>query len=81
MLFMGEEWGARTPWQFFTDHTDPELAAATRRGRRGEFGAHGWDEDDVPDPQDPATFDAVAAGLVGAGDGAARPAAARGTAT
>ncbi|MEU3503246.1 DUF5955 family protein, partial [Streptomyces hundungensis] len=26
MLFMGEEWGASTPWQFFTDHTDPELA-------------------------------------------------------
>ncbi|MFD6104706.1 hypothetical protein ACFWFQ_18775, partial [Nocardia salmonicida] len=25
MLFMGEEWGARTPWQYFTDHTDPEL--------------------------------------------------------
>ena len=30
MLFMGEEWGASTPWQFFTDHTDPELAAAVR---------------------------------------------------
>ena len=30
MLFMGEEWGARTPWQFFTDHTDPEIASAHR---------------------------------------------------
>ncbi|ROQ70502.1 maltooligosyl trehalose hydrolase [Streptomyces sp. 840.1] len=57
MLFMGEEWGARTPWQFFTDHTDPELAEAVRTGRRREFGAHGWAEEDIPDPQDPATRD------------------------
>ncbi|MBN0046894.1 malto-oligosyltrehalose trehalohydrolase [Streptomyces actuosus] len=57
MLFMGEEWAASTPWQFFTDHTDPELADAVRRGRRREFAAHGWAEDEVPDPQDPATRD------------------------
>ncbi|GGV45684.1 malto-oligosyltrehalose trehalohydrolase [Streptomyces longisporoflavus] len=57
MLFMGEEWGATTPWQFFTDHTDPELAEAVRRGRRREFAAHGWAEEDIPDPQDPATRD------------------------
>ena len=56
MLFMGEEWGARTPWQFFTDHTNPEIGRLTREGRRAEFGSHGWDESDVPDPQDPATF-------------------------
>ncbi|WPB90246.1 malto-oligosyltrehalose trehalohydrolase [Streptomyces malaysiensis] len=55
MLFMGEEWGARTPWQYFTDHQDPELAEAVRSGRRREFAAHGWAERDVPDPQDPAT--------------------------
>ncbi|KAB2975424.1 malto-oligosyltrehalose trehalohydrolase [Streptomyces sp. SS1-1] len=55
MLFQGEEWAAGTPWQFFTDHTDPELAEAVRRGRRREFAAHGWAEEDVPDPQDPAT--------------------------
>ncbi|MET8511295.1 malto-oligosyltrehalose trehalohydrolase [Streptomyces sp. NPDC005077] len=55
MLFMGEEWGARTPWQFFTDHTDPVLAEAVRNGRRREFAAHGWAADDIPDPQDPAT--------------------------
>ncbi|MFI5812981.1 malto-oligosyltrehalose trehalohydrolase [Streptomyces sp. NPDC051643] len=55
MLFMGEEWAAGTPWQFFTDHTDPGLAEAVRRGRRREFAAHGWAEEDVPDPQDPAT--------------------------
>ncbi|MFJ9852656.1 malto-oligosyltrehalose trehalohydrolase [Streptomyces sp. NPDC101150] len=57
MLFMGEEWGARTPWQYFTDHTDPELAEAVRAGRRREFAAHDWGSaaDDWPDPQDPAT--------------------------
>ena len=55
MLFMGEEWGARTPWQYFTDHQDPDLAEAVRRGRRAEFGSHGWAAEDVPDPQDPAT--------------------------
>ncbi|MGW7363824.1 malto-oligosyltrehalose trehalohydrolase [Streptomyces sp. NPDC054841] len=55
MLFMGEEWGAGTPWQYFTDHTDPELAEAVRQGRRREFAASGWAADDIPDPQDPAT--------------------------
>ncbi|MEV0372191.1 malto-oligosyltrehalose trehalohydrolase [Streptomyces sp. NPDC050636] len=59
MLFMGEEWGARTPWQYFTDHTDPELAEAVRAGRRREFAAHDWGGASVdwPDPQDPATRD------------------------
>jgi maltooligosyltrehalose trehalohydrolase len=56
MLFMGEEWGAGTPWQYFSDHGEPELAAAVRDGRRAEFAAFGWAADDVPDPQDPATF-------------------------
>ncbi|WP_101463531.1 malto-oligosyltrehalose trehalohydrolase [Nocardia fluminea] len=56
MLFMGEEWGARTPFQFFTSHTDPVVAAATAAGRRAEFAEHGWSSDEVPDPQDPATF-------------------------
>ncbi len=57
MLFMGEEWGASTPWQYFTDHPDPELAEAVRQGRRREFAAHGWAPEDVPDPQDPATVE------------------------
>ncbi|MGC4896805.1 malto-oligosyltrehalose trehalohydrolase [Micromonospora sp. DT31] len=56
MLFMGEEWAASTPWQFFTSHPEPELAAAVATGRRREFAAHGWATDDVPDPQDPQTF-------------------------
>jgi maltooligosyltrehalose trehalohydrolase len=56
MLFMGEEWGATTPWQFFTSHPEPELGTATAEGRMGEFAEHGWDPDVVPDPQDPQTF-------------------------
>ncbi len=57
MLFMGEEWAAGSPWQFFTSHPEPELATAVRAGRRREFAAHGWAEAEVPDPQDPATFE------------------------
>jgi maltooligosyltrehalose trehalohydrolase len=56
MLFMGEEWGSCSPFQFFTSHLEPELARATAEGRKAEFAEHGWDADDVPDPQDPATF-------------------------
>jgi maltooligosyltrehalose trehalohydrolase len=56
MLFMGEEWGASTPFQFFSSHPEPELARATAEGRKNEFADHGWDADDIPDPQDPQTF-------------------------
>jgi len=55
MLFMGEEWGASTPWQYFTDYTDRGIAEAVRRGRRNEFESHGWDRAHVPDPQSEAT--------------------------
>jgi len=57
MLFMGEEWGASTPWQFFTSHPEPELAEATAKGRIAEFVKMGWDESIVPHPNDPATFE------------------------
>ncbi|UNB55340.1 malto-oligosyltrehalose trehalohydrolase [Mycolicibacterium sp. YH-1] len=56
MLFMGEEWGSSSPFQFFSSHPEPELARATAEGRKAEFAQHGWDADEVPDPQDPATF-------------------------
>ncbi len=56
MVFMGEEWGASTPFQFFTDFADPEMQRAVTEGRRAEFAGHGWDHDDVPDPQDTATY-------------------------
>ncbi|GAA1948636.1 malto-oligosyltrehalose trehalohydrolase [Nocardioides panacihumi] len=56
MLFMGEEFAASTPFQFFTSHPEPELGRATAEGRIAEFASHGWDASEVPDPQDPATF-------------------------
>ncbi|MEH6819680.1 MAG: malto-oligosyltrehalose trehalohydrolase [Dietzia psychralcaliphila] len=56
MLFQGEEWGARTPFCFFTSHPEPELADAVRRGRTREFAEMGWDPATVADPQDPETF-------------------------
>jgi maltooligosyltrehalose trehalohydrolase len=57
MLFMGEEWGATTPWQFFTSHPEHDLGEATAKGRIEEFAKMGWNPDEVPDPQDPATFE------------------------
>lgn len=56
MLFMGEEWGASTPWPFFTSHPEEWLGEAVRKGRAEEFAKTDWDEAAVPDPQDPATF-------------------------
>jgi maltooligosyltrehalose trehalohydrolase len=57
MLFMGEEWAASTPWQFFASFPDPALAEAVRNGRRREFAAHGWGEEEIPDPMSPATVE------------------------
>jgi len=56
MLFMGEEWGASTPFQYFTDHND-ELGRLVSEGRKREFASFGWEEAAIPDPQDPATFE------------------------
>ncbi|MBI5088771.1 MAG: malto-oligosyltrehalose trehalohydrolase [Actinobacteria bacterium] len=56
MLFMGEEWAASTPWQFYTAHPEPDLGTATAEGRLNEFAQMGWDPELVPDPQDPDTF-------------------------
>jgi maltooligosyltrehalose trehalohydrolase len=56
MLFQGEEWGARTPFQYFTAHESESLARAVSDGRRNEFSAFGWAADDVPDPQAESTF-------------------------
>ena len=58
MLFMGEEYGEPAPFQFFSNHIDPDIAEATRSGRRQEFArfAAFGDADEIPDPEDPATF-------------------------
>ena len=59
MLFMGEEYGARTPFLFFSSHPEPWLADAVRTGRRAEFAAFtAFEHDEVPDPQAPSTFEA-----------------------
>ena len=58
LLFMGEEYGEQRPFRFFTDHTDPAIAEATRTGRRREFERFtSFAADDLPDPQDLATFE------------------------
>lgn len=55
LLFMGEEHGETAPFQYFVDHSDPELIAAVRRGRRDEFASFSW-MGELPDPQAEATF-------------------------
>ncbi len=58
LLFMGEEYGEDAPFQFFSDHIDPEIAEATREGRRQEFAAFtGFAAEEIPDPQALATFE------------------------
>jgi maltooligosyltrehalose trehalohydrolase len=56
LLFAGEEWGASTPFLYFTDHPDPELGAAVTAGRRAEFQSFAWDGA-VQDPQASETFE------------------------
>ncbi len=57
MIFQGEEWGASTPFCFFTDHREPALAKAVREGRCQEFAAFGWKPEDTADPQARETFE------------------------
>ena len=56
MVFMGEEWGAGTPWQFFSHFPDAQLRDNIREGRFAEFADHGWADIDVPDPNEEQTF-------------------------
>lgn len=62
MLFQGQEWGTRRPFQYFTDH-DAELGAAVTEGRLAEFSGHDWEaiygpDPAIPDPQAVGTFEA-----------------------
>jgi maltooligosyltrehalose trehalohydrolase len=57
MLFQAEEWGAGSPFLYFTDHSEEELGRAVGEGRRREFEAFGWEPEEIPDPQDPKTFE------------------------
>jgi maltooligosyltrehalose trehalohydrolase len=56
LLFQGEEWGASTPFLYFTDHQDPELGRLVAEGRSKEFSAFRW-AGAVPNPQDLSTFE------------------------
>jgi maltooligosyltrehalose trehalohydrolase len=58
LLFQGEEFAATTPFLYFTDHQNPEIASAVSVGRRNEFASFGWKPEDVPDPQAVSTFEA-----------------------
>src|SRR5258707_15813660 len=56
LLFQGEEWGAETPFLYFTDHGDPDLGRRVAEGRSREFSAFRW-QGAVPDPQEADTFE------------------------
>jgi maltooligosyltrehalose trehalohydrolase len=56
MLFQGEEWGASTPFLYFSGHPEAELGRAVSEGRKKEFSSFGWDPNEIPDPQAVETF-------------------------
>jgi maltooligosyltrehalose trehalohydrolase len=56
LLFQGEEWGATTPFLYFTDHQDPTLGRLVAEGRAKEFSSFRW-AGEVPNPQEPRTFE------------------------
>ena len=57
LLFQGEEWGASTPFLYFTNYPEKELAESVRAGRAREFSAFGWRLGELSDPQSPETFE------------------------
>jgi maltooligosyltrehalose trehalohydrolase len=59
MIFQGEEWASSSPFPFFADHDDPELARLVSEGRKQEFAAFGWDPASIPDPEERETFDSA----------------------
>jgi maltooligosyltrehalose trehalohydrolase len=56
MLFQGEEWAASSPFQYFADHEDKEMARLVSEGRKREFAAFGWPSELIPDPEKLETF-------------------------
>jgi maltooligosyltrehalose trehalohydrolase len=57
LLFQGEEWATSSPFQYFADHDDPEMARSVSMGRKEEFCAFGWEPDSIPDPEARSTFE------------------------
>ncbi len=56
LLFQGEEFGASSPFLYFTDHEEP-LGRAVAEGRMREHSGHGARAEGIPDPQAPETFE------------------------
>ena len=56
LIFQGEEWAASTPFLYFTNHEE-KLGRRVSEGRKKEFGGFGWKPEEIPDPQDEATFE------------------------
>jgi maltooligosyltrehalose trehalohydrolase len=57
LLFMGEEYAEKAPFNYFISHGDRDLVEAVRKGRREEFRSFGWNGQ-IPDPEDISTFTA-----------------------
>ncbi|MEO8735609.1 MAG: malto-oligosyltrehalose trehalohydrolase [Edaphobacter sp.] len=57
LIFQGEEFAASTPFQYFADHEDAEMAKSVLAGRKREFAAFGWDPNQIPDPEKVETFE------------------------
>lgn len=57
MLFMGEEFAASAPFLYFADHEEEEMRRLVSEGRKRDFAAFGWKEEDVPDPELPETME------------------------
>jgi maltooligosyltrehalose trehalohydrolase len=57
MLFMGEEFAASAPFLYFADHEDEEMRRLVAEGRKRDFEAFGWEEERVPDPESPETYE------------------------
>lgn len=56
MLYMGEEYAASTPFLYFADHEDKDIARQVTEGRKREFADFGFDGTEIPNPEDPETF-------------------------
>ena len=57
MLFQGEEWAASSPFRYFANHDDPEMARMVSEGRKKEFAVFGWSPDSIPDPESRETLE------------------------
>ena len=55
LIFMGEEYGETSPFQYFVEHGDPDLIKAVQNGRKQEFASFKW-KGEIPDPQSEKTF-------------------------